>query len=53
MQANFNPDYCFNKISGKLTSSSNTDKKKIINSNSNVKKPLLSGADKISYKTMN
>jgi hypothetical protein len=52
MQANFNPDYCFNKISGKLNSS-NTDKKKIVNSNSNVKKPLLSGADKISYKTMN
>ena len=51
MQANFNPDYCFNKISDKLTS--NTDKKKIVNSNSNVKKPLLSGADKISYKTMN
>ena len=50
MQANFNPDYCFNKISGKLTS--NTDKKKIVNSNSNVTKPLLSGADKISYKTM-
>ena len=50
MQANFNPDYCFNKISGKYTS---TDKKKIVNSNSNVKKPLLSGAEKNNYKTMN
>jgi hypothetical protein len=47
MQANFNPNYCFNKLNTSKT------EKKIVNSDSNVKKPLLTGEDKTNYKTMN
>lgn len=50
MQANFNPNYCKGKLLEKYTSET---EKKIVNSNSNVKKPLLTGSDKTNYKTMN